>query len=289
MELAQINTVKAARILPMGAFVTDTEENASGKFSEVLLPKAEMTVPLKAGDITECFIYLDSEDRPVATMRRPLITLHQTAILNCVDVTNLGAFLDWGLKKDLLLPFAEQTKRPRKGSKVLVALYIDKSGRPCATMKIYKYLSNNSPYKTGDRVKGLVYDTSRDEGAHIAVDNAYRGLIPAKDLVSQVNAGEELILRVTRVLPDGKLVLSMRDPAHIQIWADCALICERLTAAKGHFLPVNDQTDPGVIRRTFGMSKNSFKRAVGHLMKEGNIAQNDEGITLIKLPEEHES
>ena len=296
MELGKINIIKVARMTPHGAYITDTDDaesantngisepgHARGTISgEVLLPKGEMTARLDKGDITECFIYLDSEDRPVATMKRPLITLGETAILTCLEVTELGTFLDWGLKKDLFLPYREQTKRPGKGSKVLVALYIDKSGRLCATMKLYKYLRNDSPYKTGDRVLGRIYETGRDEGAHVAVDGVYRALIPKKDLVTDVNIGDEIRLRVARVLPDGKLVLAMRDPSHIQIYADCELILGRLEAAPGGFLPVHDKTDTDVIRRVFGMSKNSFKRAVGHLMKEGKITQDQSGIKLIK-------
>ncbi len=251
---------------------------------EVLLPKGEMTARLDKGDITECFIYLDSEDRPVATMKRPLLSLGETAVLTCLEVTQLGTFLDWGLKKDLFLPYREQTKRPKQGSKVLVALYIDKSGRLCATMKLYRYLRNDSPYKTGDRVLGRIYETGRDEGAHVAVDGVFRGLIPKKDLVTEVNIGDEIRLRVARVLPDGKLVLAMRDPSHVQIFADCELIVGRLKNAPGGFLPVHDKTDTEVIRRTFGMSKNSFKKAVGHLMKEGKITQDSTGIKLLSTP-----
>ena len=289
MELGKINTVTIARMTPHGAYITGCSDNdtdpgvrhAGDIDGEILLPKGEMTARLQKGDITECFIYLDSEDRPVATMKRPLITLGQTAVLTCLEVTKIGTFLDWGLKKDLFLPYKEQTRRPNKGSRVLVALYIDKSGRLCATMKLYKYLKNDSPYKTGDMVLGRVYETGREEGAHVAVDSMYRALIPKKDLVSEVNVGDEIRLRVARVLADGKLVLAMRDPSHVQIFADCELILSRLEKAPGSFLPVGDKTDTDVIRRTFGMSKNSFKRAVGHLMKEGKITQTSSGIQLL--------
>ncbi len=274
-------TAKSSISEATGTTKVEKEERTRGHISgEVLLPKGETTARLNKGDITECFIYLDSEDRPVATMKRPLLTLGETAVLTCVEVTQLGTFLDWGLKKDLFLPYREQTKRPKQGSRVLVALYIDKSGRLCATMKLYKYLRNDSPYKTGDRVLGRIYETGRDEGAHVAVDGIFRALIPKKDLVTEVNIGDEIRLRVARVLPDGKLVLAMRDPSHVQIFADCELITGRLAAAPGNFLPVNDKTDTDVIRRTFGMSKNSFKRAVGHLMKEGKVTQTDTGIRL---------
>lgn len=315
MELGKMNIVKIARMTPHGAYVIDSEavsppepvesarthgpndtectsvHNASQLHKkserprgtideEVLLPNGEMTARLSKGDITECFIYLDSEDRPIATMKRPLLTLGETAVLTCLEVTEFGTFLDWGLKKDLFLPYREQTRRPKQGSKVLVALYIDKSCRLCATMKLYKYLRNDSPYKTGDRVLGRVYETGRDEGAHVAVDGVFRALIPKKDLVTEVNIGDEIRLRVARVLPDGKLVLAMRDPSHIQIYADCELIVGRLKSAPGNYLPIHDKTDTDVIRRTFGMSKNSFKRAVGHLMKEGKISQDPTGIKL---------
>ena len=263
--------------------------NASGEpftaeseldISHVLLPQNELPKDLKRGDSVSAFIYRDSSDRPVATLKTPLLTFGRVARLKVKDVGSIGAFLDWGLAKDLFLPFKEQTYRVRPGDEILTSLYIDKSQRLCATMKIYPYLSSDSEYKADDRVEGTVYELIESFGAYIAVDDKYSALVPAADLHQKLRINERVQARVTKRLPDGRLSLSLREKAYMQLDKDALVIYEILENAGG-FLPYGDKTAPDVISSTFHLSKNAFKRAIGHLMKEKKITISDNGIQKI--------
>ncbi len=189
-----------------------------------------------------------------------------------VDTGRIGAFLDWGLEKDLLLPFREQTMPVQKGDKCLVALYEDKSHRLCATMKVYHYLSTQTPYKTGDMVDGRVYELSKNFGVFVAVDDRYSALIPKSEAQGSYKVNDILRLRVTKVKPDGKLNVSARKQVYLQLEEDAQKIFQVLERSGGT-LPLDDKSDPAQIKARLGLSKAAFKRAVGHLMKEGKILQ----------------
>ena len=193
------------------------EENATEK---VLLPKKEVPEGIKAGDILEVFLYKDSQDRLIATTRTPKVRLGETAVLRVADTGKIGAFLDWGLEKDLFLPYKEQTKRVQPGEECLAALYIDKSSRLCATMKVYEYLKKDSPYQRDDKVTGRIYEISENFGVFVAVDDCYSGLIPAKEAQGKYRVGDILNLRVTRVQEDGKLDLSDKEKIPQQMEKD---------------------------------------------------------------------
>ena len=201
----------------------------------------------------------------------------EVAALKVKDITNIGAFLDWGLAKDLFLPFKEQTARVRMGDTVLVTLYIDKSERLCATMKVYHYLSTRTPYVTGDSVKGRVYEISDRFGVFVAVDDKYSALIPAREASGKYRPGEVLDLRVSEVKEDGKMNVTDRQKAYIQINEDAESVLSIIEEFAG-VLPFDDKASPEVIKREFGLSKNAFKRAVGHLLKEGKIEIKDKRI-----------
>ena len=172
----------------------------------------------KIGDELEVFLYKDSEDRLIATTSRPKVTLGETAVLEVKEVSKIGAFLDMGLEKDLLLPFKEKTHQVRKGEKCLVALYVDKSKRLAATMKAYQYLRCDSPYHTGDEADGFVFEINPDMGAFVAVDGIYQGMIPKKELFSGYKVGDEIRVRVTRVRGDGnRMPLSGWIPRHVRL------------------------------------------------------------------------
>ena len=196
------------------------------------------------------------------------------ARLKVTDVTGIGAFLDWGLAKDLFLPFKEQTHRVKKGEQVLAALYIDKSSRLCATMKVYHFLKTNSPYVVGDIVKGRIYEISGNFGVFVAVDDRYSGLIPKREAQADYHVGQELECRVTEVKEDGKLSLSARGKAYEQIAIDAESVLSVIEEFAG-VLPFDDKASPEVIQREFGLSKAAFKRAVGHLMKEKQVVIRD--------------
>ena len=236
----------------------------------VLLPAKQVPEGSGLGDAIEVFIYRDSSDRLIATTREPKLKMGEIAELTVAQVGKFGAFLDWGLEKDLLLPFKQQRGRVEQGHQVLVSLYIDKSDRLCATMNVYENLRTDSPYGPEDRVTGRVYEMSDNFGAFVAVDNQYSALIPQKELYGKVELGKDVSARVIQVREDGKLTLSIREKAYLQMDQGVQELLSIIDRYKG-VLPFNDKVSPDIIRRETGMSKNEFKRAVGRLLKEGRI------------------
>jgi predicted RNA-binding protein (virulence factor B family) len=235
---------------------------------------------IEVGDEIEVFVYKDSEDRIIATMKRPKITIGELAMLRVVENSKIGAFMDWGLDKDLLLPFKEQTYEVEKDGLYLVGLYVDKSNRLCATMDIYKMLSNESPYKENERVEGTIYQIHEDMGAFVAVNNKYSGLIPKKEFYGEYKCGDSVEVRIKKVREDGKLELSLRKEAYNQMNDDAAMILGRLELNGGK-LSLNDNSRPEEINSELKMSKSAFKRAVGRLLKERKIKITEKGIEKI--------
>ena len=236
----------------------------------VLLPRKQVPEGTKLGDKLTVFIYKDSEDRLIATVAEPKLEVGGTAVLKVKEVAKIGAFLDMGLEKDLLLPFKEQNHKVRAGEECLVALYVDKSGRLAATMKVYPYLSSDAPYQKDAWVTARVYEINENLGVFVAVDDKYFGLIPIKEVYAKCQPGEVVRARVTKVREDGKLDLSLREKAYLQMNSDVEAILKVIDEFDG-VLPFNDRVSPEVIKREFHLSKNAFKRAVGHLLKEGKI------------------
>ena len=247
------------------------------KENRILLPAKQVPEGCNVGDCIEVFVYRDSSDRMIATTKEPKLVMGQVAELTVAQIGKIGAFLDWGLEKDLFLPFKQQKRRVKQGEKVLVSLYIDKSNRLCATTNVYENLRCDSPYKKDDKVVGRVYEISDNFGAFVAVDNQYSALIPKKELYGNVALGEDVEARVIDVLPDGRLTLSIRERGLMQIEKDAQELLALLDSYSG-VLPFTEKADPEVIRRETGMSKNEFKRAVGHLLKSGEIVMKDKVI-----------
>ena len=243
----------------------------------MLLPRKYVPEGIKPGEELEVFIYKDSEDRLIATTEKPLIQVGQVAVLEVKDVSKIGAFLDMGLEKDLLLPFKEQSHRVKRGEKCLVALYVDRSQRLAATMKVYTYMRSDSPYQKDDWVTGTIYELSDKLGAFVAVDNQYYGLIPRSEMFRDYREGEVVEARVSKVRSDGKLDLNPQAKAYQQMETDAEIIIKVIDELGGE-LPFNDKVSPEVIRREFGLSKNAFKRAVGRLLKENRITITEETI-----------
>lgn len=276
MELGKRQKLVIIKVVDFGAYLASDLNNQEDK---VLLPKKQIPADKKVGDSLEVFIYRDSKDRLIATTREPKITLGEIEELEVVEVGNIGAFLDWGLEKDLFLPFKEQTRKLRPGNSVLVALYVDKSNRLCATMKVYPYLRTDSPYHKDERVSGMVYEVSEEYGAFVAVDNIYSALIPKRELYTNVRVSDHVVARVSAVKEDGKLDLSLREKAYVQVEEDSRELLEHLWRHGGR-LDFNDKASPELIRERMKMSKNEFKRAVGHLLKKGYIVIEEDGIFL---------
>ncbi|MEZ3436493.1 MAG: S1 RNA-binding domain-containing protein [Lachnospiraceae bacterium] len=273
-ELGKKRRLMVVKKVDFGVYLGTDEER-------VLLPKKEVPKGLEIGDPVEVFLYKDSDDRLIATSQMPAVTLGETAILTVKDTGRIGAFLDWGLPKDLLLPFKEQTAKVKKGDKVLVSLYVDKSKRLCATMKIYGMLCTDSPYKKDDMVEGIIYDTSDNFGVFVAVDNCYSALIPKREAYGNLYVGSRVHARVVRVKEDGKLDLSVREKAFLQMDADAQMLMECMEKNGGK-LPFTDKSDPELIKKELGLSKNAFKRAVGRLLKEQKLQIVENGIEILK-------
>ncbi|MDL2302355.1 S1 RNA-binding domain-containing protein [Lachnospiraceae bacterium OttesenSCG-928-D06] len=273
INLGEWQKLEIVKIVEFGVYLADSEEPSE----QILLPKKQVPEQSKVGDEMEVFIYRDSKDRLIATINKPLITLGEVAELTVSQITKYGAFLAWGLEKDLMLPFKQQTKPVTEGESVLVALYIDKSDRLCATMNVYPCLKAGSGYKKDDTVTGRVYETSENFGAFVAVDNIYSALIPKKELYGSVSIGDNITARVAKVMEDGRLSLSIREKAYIQMEKDAEELLKIIDNYQGK-LPFTDKASPEKIREETGMSKNEFKRAVGRLLKNGLIEITDKEI-----------
>jgi len=274
IRLGKIQKLEVIRKIQIGVYLNSPKDKDD---DDILLPKSQVPEGTEVGDKIEVFVYRDSEDRMISTIRKPLLTVGEMAVLKVVEITNIGVFLDWGLEKDLFLPFKEQVGDIKKDGEYLVALYIDKSDRLSATMNVYNLLSSESPYKENDRTKGIIISINKDLGAFVAVDNKYQGLIPNKELYGNHAEGEIVEVRVKRAREDGKLELSLRQEAYNEIDGDSQKIMDKLNL-KGGKLPFNDKSDPELIKTEFSMSKAAFKRAVGRLLKEGAIKITEEGI-----------
>lgn len=275
MELGRWQKLLIVKKVDFGLYLKEEE----GSDYEILLPNNQVLETDEVGDEIEVFLYKDSSDRPIATRLTPLITLGEIKKLRVKEITKVGVFLDWGLPKDLLLPFKEQNYRPEKDEFVLVTLYVDLSDRLCASMNIYNKLSLDSPYQKDDEVSGYVYQVSEEYGAYVAVDFKYSALIPKKELHFKIKPGTEIRCRVMGVKEDGKLDLSLRKKGKEQILEDARLILDRLKEAKG-FLPLHDKSSAKEIEDEFEISKAAFKRAVGNLLKEKKIDILENGIRL---------
>ncbi|MBQ9827404.1 MAG: S1 RNA-binding domain-containing protein [Lachnospiraceae bacterium] len=269
IEAGKVQELTIDREKPFGVYLTDPED---GDIS-VLLPRAQVPEGAAPGDKVEVFVYRDSEDRLIATVKRPYITLGEIRRLKLIGITSVGGFLDWGLEKDLFMPYKEMKGKPSEGDMCTVKLYTDRSGRLCATMRISKTLTSDHGYKKGDAVKGTVYRINRDLGVFVAVDDSFDGMIPISEYSGGLKEGDPVEARVVKVRDDGKLQLTMKERIDIQMDVDCARIMELFDDAGE--LPVTEADDPETIRRVTGMSKAAFKRAVGRLLKNRTIIITD--------------
>ncbi len=273
-KLGKKQVLTVVKKVDFGVYLGTEEER-------VLLPKKQVPADIELGDPVEVFLYKDSDDRLIATTNEPKVQLGELAVLEVADTGKFGAFLNWGLEKDLFLPFKQQTAKVSKGDKCLVTLYIDKSERLCATMRVYDKLRKDSPYQKDDMVSGIIYDTSDEFGVFVAVDGVFSALIPKKDAFGSLKVGQTVTARVTAVKADGKLDLSVKEKIPMQMDKDAEIIYKRMEKMGGK-LPFTDKADAELIKTEFNMSKNAFKRAVGRLLKEGKIQITSESIKLIK-------
>ncbi len=267
LKLGRKQTLVVVKQVEFGVYLAEKMDSEE----KVLLPKKQVPAGLDVSDSIEVFLYKDSSDRMIATVKEPYIQIGKPAVLKVKEISKIGAFLDWGLEKDLLLPFKEQAYPVKAGDSCLVCLYVDKSSRLCATMKVYGHLRTDSSYMKDDIVKGTVYDVTKDFGVYVAVDNIYSARIPQRDVFGKMHIGDEIEARVSAVKEDGKLDLSMRQKAYLQMDKDAEYILKELEESGGSFPFTDKNVEPEEIKERFQMSKNAFKRAIGHLLKVGKI------------------
>ncbi len=272
MKLGQIQKLKVISKKDHGIYLGDENER-------VLLPAKQVPEGTKIGDELSVFCYRDSDDRLICTTKLPLITVGEVARLKVLQKTKIGTFLDMGLERDLFLPYKEHTTVLKEGQEVVVAMYVDKSDRLAATMKIYPYLNTDSFYKKDDEVKGYVYEKIDSFGCYVAVDDSYSAMIPRQDCKG-IEVGQDITARVVEVREDGKLTLNPRKKAYLQMEDDMVTVLKVLEEYSG-ILPYNDKASAAVIENDFHMSKNAFKRAVGHLYKNGKIEITDQNIKIL--------
>jgi predicted RNA-binding protein (virulence factor B family) len=257
-------TLTIRRIGSPGAFLAVNDEQ------EVLLLGSEIPAGAAIGDEVAVFVYLDSEARPIATTRVAKLEMGEVAFLEVTEVTQFGAFVDWGMAKELLVPFAEQTTEMRAGSRYAIGLYVDKSGRLAGTMRVAEMLNGQrATCKQDDWVEGEAWRNDPDIGLFIIVERAFVGLVPRSE-PHTLSRGEAARFRVSHVLPDGKIELSLRDHAHAELAGDATRILDVLRQPGAP--RIGDKSSPDEIRDVFHLSKKAFKRAVGRLLKEGSVS-----------------
>lgn len=273
-RLGEKQNLTVVKVVEFGVYLAESQNSQD----RVLLPRKQVPEGTKLHDTLEVFLYKDSKDRLIATTNSPALTLGQFAVLKVSQTGKIGAFLDWGLEKDLFLPYKEQLARVKEGDEVLVTLYIDKSSRLCASMRgIYHLLETDAPYQKDDVVTGRVYEFSDNFGAFVAVDDRYSALIPAHEDHTKLHIGQIIEAKVTNVKPDGKLDLTLRDRAYLQMDKDAERILAIIDEYAG-VLPFTDKASPEIIMRETQLSKAAFKRAVGRLYKERKVVITENGI-----------
>ena len=277
IKLGEVQELEVAKKVDIGVYLK-SEDNEKPE-DRVLLPVKQVPENTKIGDKIKVFIYRDSNDRIIATIKRPKIVMGEIATLKVVEMSGIGAFMNWGLEKDLFLPFKEQIGDIKLNGEYMVGLYIDKSERLCATMNLFKVLRTDSPYKVNDVVNGTVFSLKRGLGAMVAVEGKYLGLIHEGEILKPMRSGDKVEVRVSNIKEDGKLDLSLKDAPRLQIDKDGEKILKALIKNKG-ILAVNDDSTPEEINNVLDMSKSSFKKAAGHLMKKGVIIMTKNGIKM---------
>ena len=246
----------------------------------VLLPKLEVPKGKEVGDEISVFVYKDSSDRTISTTKKPYIEIGKIALLRVVSKTKIGAFMDMGLERDVLLPFSEMIGQVAEGKSYLVRLYVDKSERLAVSMNIRQALETKSNYKENDSVMGTIYSMHPNHGLFVAVDEKYDSLVPKDEAQGIYEIGEVIQGRVSQVNKDGRLVLSLKERAYLNIGEDSEIILDLLEDNNG-VLNIGDKSSPEEIKEITGMTKSAFKKAVGQLYKERSIKIQPKKIELV--------
>lgn len=275
LQLGRFNRLPVARFADQGLYLSGGPEDG------ILLPKKYVPEHVQVGDELDVFLYLDQQERLVATTLKPLAQVGDFAWLTVSWVNNFGAFLDWGLEKDLFVPFREQKMKMQKGHSYLVHLHIDpESYRIVASAKVERWLSQDiPPYRTGDQVEGLVWQKT-DLGFKVIADNLYPGLIYDGEVFRELHSGDRVTAFVKQVRGDGKLDLTLQRQGQQAVTDFSDILLEHIRQ-NGGSIPLGDKSQPEEIYAVFGVSKKVFKKAVGDLFKRRLITIHSEGLQLV--------
>jgi predicted RNA-binding protein (virulence factor B family)/ribosome-associated protein YbcJ (S4-like RNA binding protein) len=276
--LGQINTFSVVKSTSSGVYLEADD------LGEVLLPRRYVPKSLREGDEITVFVYLDSEDRPVATTETPAACVGQFAYLPVAGVSGVGAFLDWGLTKDVLAPFAEQHRPMEAGRSYLVYLYIDKhDGRIVASSKIDKFLSDNTPhdYRVGQQVELIIANTT-ELGLKAIINHSHWGLLHKSDVNQRLSFGQRCKGYIKHIRPDGKISLVLEAGQEV-LDKNSTRVLDYLSGSNG-YAALHDKSSPDEIQKALGISKSAFKKAIGNLYRDKIIDIEDEGIRLLKTP-----
>ncbi|WP_027852584.1 CvfB family protein [Marinobacterium litorale] len=273
IQLGQLNRLQVIREVPFGVYLD------GGEAGGILLPKREVPEGCQIGDRLQVFVYLDSDDFMVASSAKPRVMVGQFARLKVSDVNEVGAFLDWGMPKELFLPYAEQLRPLKPGEWCTVYVYIDNSERIAASARTERFLEKNpTDLQVGQLVELLIHRQT-DLGYAVIIDHRYSGLLHRQDLFREVRLGQRISGFIKQLLPDGKIDVMLDKPGYQRVDPLARQILDYLEA-QGGFCPLGDKSTPEAIRETFGVSKKAFKMALGALMKQGMIRQESDGIYL---------
>ena len=274
-EIGKINHLEVVKEVDFGIYLD------GGDLGEILMPKRYVPEGTMPGDTLETFIYLDSEDRLVATTEKPLAMVEEFALLTVVSITPVGAFLNWGLPKDLFVPFREQRQPMEEGKKYLVYVYVDtNTKRIAASSKIEQYLDNIPVDYDLDEEVDLIIVNETDLGYNAIIDNSHFGILYKNEVFQPLNPGDRVQGYIKKIRTDGKIDLCLQKAGYEKISSFVDRIIAELQKNKG-FLPFTDKSSPEEIYQTFRISKKNFKAAIGALYKKKFIALEDNGIRLL--------
>ncbi len=275
VEIGKYNTLRVIKLVDFGAYLD------GGSLGEILMPGKYVPDGCKPDDEVTVFVYTDSEDRPVCTTEVPLAQVGEFALLRVKAVTNIGAFLDWGLLKDLFVPYREQKAKMREGGRYLVYIYLDdESSRVVASAKIEKFLDNVPPVYEPNQEVSLMIIGETDLGFSAIVNNLHTGLLYASEVFEDLEPGQKIQAFVKKVREDEKVDLILHKPGYEKIDKISSDILDVLRESGG-FLPIGDKSDADTIYDAFGISKKSFKKAIGSLYKQRLIHLDEKGIRLL--------
>lgn len=274
IKIGKTNNLKVVKKVDFGLYLD------GGESGEILLPKRYVDESMEVGDELDVFIYCDSEDRLVATTEKPLIEVGEFGLLKAVEVNRVGAFMEWGLQKDLLVPFREQSQEIRVGGSYVVYAFLDNATkRIVGSTKLNKYVGNRIPrYSEGDTVDILAVHKT-DLGYKVIVDNLFWGMIYNNDLFDPLSPGDRIPVYVKTVREDGKIDVTLRERGGERVFQLANRIMGYLREAGGG-MTLSDSSSPDEIKAVFQCSKKDFKKALGYLYKKGKILIADGGVTL---------